>query len=790
MSGRMINILAFNPYSIPLGIATLLCIALIIRVQRKKPSNSTAFLTVLIILVGIWCASYALELCFVSAHYKLIAIKFQYIAIPSLPPLFALFIFCYAQRKANRAMRRKLLAAVLVVPCIATLLMLTNDWHHIMYTGYTLTHVQDAAYTFLFPQYGVGFIVSTAYSYILVALAFIYIFYLSIKTTRLFSAQAILLLGCALIPITANLINFRHDSVVNFDMTPIALSLSGALIICLTTRMTLLSLQPLARNIIVEHAPSGIILLDSDKTVVDLNPAAETIFDIKKTDVLGRKSHTLLGALPPLDDLKGPDSTAEFKRNGRIYALSVLPARNSNNVCTGHILTVHDVTDKKSAENHIAQLAYTDSLTHLPNYTHMLIDLQNLVQGAPQHGHQIIVLHIHIKNVNYINSSYGHDTGDALIKRVAEMIQPSIWDTDVFARTKGANLIVAMPVFGDARLAAKLFAAKVLRIFTYPVTVRGNSIFASIEIGICISPEDGNDAKALVQKASLALEQAKASHRHYAFYSPEKEDEIARRNILVGALRSSLLENRFTLEYQPQYDFETQSLYGVEALLRWEHPTLGNVPPSRFIYLLEDSGLIVPVGNWTIQESARQYRVWREMGLNIPKYSINLSVKQFSSDHLVPHILNTLDKEGIPRYCLEVEVTETLAALADKRVVDQIGELSDAGVRIAIDDFGAGFSSLTYFKYLNVNTLKIDQEISADIHTNKYSQAIFESLKLMCDKLGVDIITEYVDKDAQIRKLTQLGCRYFQGFYFSKPLPPAAFEDFVRTLSSNRMLIG
>jgi two-component system CheB/CheR fusion protein len=220
-------------------------------------------------------------------------------------------------------------------------------------------------------------------------------------------------------------------------------------------------------------------------------------------------------------------------------------------------------------------------------------------------------------------------------------------------------------------------------------------------------------------------------------------------------------------------------------MMRWTNPVLGSVPPSRFICLLEDSGMIIPVGNWVIEESTHQFRAWADKGIKLPKLSINLSVRQFDNDFLVPYILHTLDSKNIPRHCLEVEVTETIAALTDSSVVSKILELSKAGVRIAVDDFGSGFSSLTYFKHLTINTLKIDKEITVDIHKSLSSSAIFESLKLMCDALQVDIVAEYAETAEQVEKLISLGCANFQGYYFSKPLTPAVFERYVKSLSSD-----
>ncbi|MDD5016747.1 MAG: EAL domain-containing protein [Eubacteriales bacterium] len=775
--------IVFNPYCIPVLVTAFLCALLALFVRKRKNARAAGHLLALLIFVVIWCASYTFELCFVNEKQKLIAIMVQYISIPSLPVLFALFVYRYTN--PSKKIKSPLLTILLfVIPAAVSLLMATNIWHFIMYSGWTITSIPGTAYTFLVPQYGLGFIISTAYSYIVTCVSFSYIIYVSVKTTKFFSAQAIVLFCCAIVPITANIMYFlKSTPYIYLDFTPVAFLFSAALMTYLVTGMKLLDLQPLARDMIIENTTDGTILLDNCNIVLDLNPMAEKIFSVQKSRALGKNINEFFDRLPE-NGLHKKNENIEFERNDKVYLLSALPLYNHSDDYMGQILAIRDITEAKRAENKVKRLAFFDTLTGLPNHTHMIQELEKLLHDAESHGFQVITMLFDINNLNHINSFYGYEFGDALIKKVVDLITPHVKNKDIFARMKGGEFIIARPVYAAPENSAISLAGLITRLFLHPVIVKDKYISAGVNIGICISSNNENDPNSLVQKAGLALGQAIGTKEHYALYSAQKENEIAERNKLMNALRTALCNNEFSLEYQPQYNHDTHSLYGVEALLRWTHPVFGKVPPSQFIGLLEDSGIIIPVGNWVVAESANQFKKWITDGIDIPKFSINLSVRQFDNDDLIPFILNTLDSRKIPRNRLEVEVTETLAALADSNVVKKICALSKSGIRVAIDDFGAGFSSLTYFKYLNVNTLKIDREISIDIHKNRYSTAIFESLKLVCDALGVDIITEYVETDEQIEKLLSLGCKNFQGYYYAKPLSPAAFEQYAASLKS------
>ena len=771
--------LVFNPYCIPVLVTAFFCILLALYVFKNKDARTAGHLLFILILAFVWCAAYVFELCFIDIEQKLMTVLIQYICIPSLPAVFALFVYRYTNPTV-KCDNLFILHILFIIPFTATLLMFTNNIHHLMYTSCHITQIPNTVYTFLVPQYGPAFFVSTAYSYMLMVATFAYIIYISVKTTKFVSAQAIILFCCALIPIAANLMYFFKDTnQIYWDMTPVAFFFSLILMTYLVTGMKHYDLKPIARDMIIENTTDGTILLDSGNIVLDINPMVENMFSVSKKDVCGKNISGFFNMLP--DNLAGQEYDLEIAREGKMYHLSVHPLVQSS-MYAGQIIVIKDITKTKLAEKKVHHLAFFDTLTGLPNHAHMLQKLQVLLQNAKADGSQVTLLLISINNLNYINSFYGYPLGDALIKQFAEKVSPNITRASIFARMKSNEFIIAMPAGPAPQSNAVVVAEKIAGLFIKPVVVKDKTITTGVSIGICISEKNTQDINSLLQKASLALGQAKAFKANYMFYSVQKENEIAERNNLMHALLTALDNNEFYLEYQPQYNYKTHTLYGVEALLRWRHPTYGTVSPIKFINLLEDNGMIVPVGNWIISESAKQYKKWIDKNINIPKYSINLSVRQLDKDGLATHVLATLDQLNIPRHCLEVEVTETLAALADDSVVKQICKLSDAGIRIAIDDFGAGFSSLTYFKYLNVNTLKIDKELSIDIHKNKYSAAILESLKLLCDVLGVDIIAEYVETEEQIAKFLSLGCSKFQGHYFAVPLSPDALEQYAASL--------
>jgi diguanylate cyclase (GGDEF)-like protein/PAS domain S-box-containing protein len=775
--GSLILSLSFNPYSIPVIAAVVLCIMLAVYLKRQKKTFAANHLFILLLLIVLWCTAYSLELNFTEKATKLAAEQIKYIAITLIPVFFLLFVLRYAHPSP-----RKLPAAMFLLflpPAAFLALMFTNGLHGLMYTGAYISHVDNFAYTFLCPQYGIAMRLSSVYSYAVLFAALVCIIYVSLKTTRLVSAQALMLVFAVIVPIFTNAMYYLKGFAESYmDYTPITLLFSAALLTYLETGTSQFYLQPLVRDMIIQKTQDSIILLDSENRILDINPITESIFSVKKDEVLGKDSSALSGAFASLIDKKSRHSELQIGR--RFYSLSAVALSSDSGAYLGQMVSVKDITEAKRSQKKIRELAFIDPLTKLPNYMSMMQELEEQLQLKEG---PVTVLLVDPGKMDHINSSYGYETGDQLIRKTAELIRRYITEADIFARMKGDEFAVIRP-YGVPG-SAVFIAEHIIQAFQQPLMIQDKFISTSVSIGICTSNAAGEDANVLIHKASLALGQAKKTREHFAFYSEQNEHEITKRNRMLNALRTALNNREFSLAYQPQYDIVEHRLCGVEALLRWTHPEFGSVPPDQFINLLEDSGMIIPVGNWVIEESARQYKEWTDKGIDLPKLSINLSVRQFDNSFLVPYILQTLDSKKIPRHCLEVEVTETLAAITDHAVVSKILELSNAGIRIAIDDFGSGFSSLTYFKYLNVNTLKIDREISFDIHKNVYSSAIFESLKLMCDELGVDIIVEYAETAEQVKKLCSLGCKNFQGFYFSKPLTPEKFERYAEYISSD-----
>lgn len=760
--------IVFNPYSIPVIAAALFVIALIIYVKKRTKTHAADLLLVLLFLSFLWSAVYALELCFTDLSSKIFAAAFEYISVSGLPVIFLIFVYRYVNPESRKFRTAALL--LFIVPFTSVILMFTNSLHGLMYSGASAVGLPGTKFTFLTPQYGIGVTITLSHTYLVMLAAFIYIIYISVKTTKLISAQAIILSFCAAIPLFVNMLYYMKGfSGMNVDYTPVALLCSDILMAYLATETNRFYLKPLARDVVIENTADGIILIDNENVILDINATAQAIFSLNKKEVIGNSLLFLPGDLPSL--ISG-NCCPELDIQGKQYCVSSLALNSDKDAYLGKVISVKDVTEAKLSQKRIHELAFTDALTGLPNSTYALQKLQYvLTEQQPS-----TVLLVGVNNLYHINTSYGYDMGDEIIKKAAQMIKPLI-KADMLARMRGNEFIIIRNLSSDEDETS--LAQNITRLFDSPLAVRDKFITAAVNIGICRFPADANDLSGIIYKVSLALGQARKTKEHIAFYSVKHDYDITRRNLLLNALITALDNGEFSLEYQPQYNIETRKLFGVEALLRWKHPQLGSIPPDTFIKLLEDSGLIIPVGNWVIEQAARQFKIWCEKGLDIPKFSINLSVRQFDYDGLAEYILHTLDRLRIPRLCLEIEVTETLAVLADSTVVEKINELSESGIRIAIDDFGAGFSSLTYFKYLNVDTLKVDKEISLDIHSNRYSQAIFESLKLVCDSLGIDIVAEYVETDNQIKKLESLGCKYYQGYYYSKPLSPHGIEDFI-----------
>jgi diguanylate cyclase (GGDEF)-like protein len=447
--------------------------------------------------------------------------------------------------------------------------------------------------------------------------------------------------------------------------------------------------------------------------------------------------------------------------------------------------TLQDVTERKQAEDRIRHLAYFDSLTSLANRQLFREQATQAFTLAKRYGRHLAVLFLDLDNFKRVNDSFGHNVGDLLLKTVAVRLRSVLSDADRVSRfpsQKSSDNEVArlggdefMVLLGEIRHAedAAIAARRILETINKPFELAGHNLFVTPSIGIAVFPHDGEDVETLFKNADTAMYHAKRSGKNaYQFYDDSMNKAAHRRMVLENALRFALDNGEFSLHYQPQLDLQSGAIVGVEALLRWHNPMLGQVSPGEFIPLAEETGLIIPIGDWVLKTACVQAKDWQSQGLPHLRMAVNLSAYQFMQPNLPEQIAAILTETGLSARNLELELTESLLMQDVEQAIVTMDVLKAMGVRLAIDDFGTGYSSLNYLKRFPIDRLKIDRSFVQDITSDPNDAAIALAVLSMAHRLKLDVVAEGVETSTQVAFLKRERCDEIQGFYVSRPLLP------------------
>jgi diguanylate cyclase (GGDEF)-like protein len=430
---------------------------------------------------------------------------------------------------------------------------------------------------------------------------------------------------------------------------------------------------------------------------------------------------------------------------------------------------ISDITERKQAEQRLAHLAQFDPLTGLPNRTLLHDRLSQTVAQAQRQGRQAAMLFVDLDRFKLINDTLGHHVGDLLIAEVARRLLRCVRAGDTVGRISGDEFGVVLADLAHADDAA-LVAQKVLEALAAPYHLAGSEAFTSASIGIAVCPGDGTHAEDLLRNADMAMYRAKESTRNaYCFFTPEMNQRASARMQLNNDLRHAIERREFVLHYQPKVDLVSGRMQGMEALLRWNHPARGLVPPMEFVPALEDSGLILPVGEWVLEEACAQIGRWQAAGLAPVPVAINLSAKQFRRRDLDDVVARALAAAGVAPELLELEITESSLMDDPEQAVRLLGSLRRQGVRISVDDFGTGYSSLSYLTRLPLSALKIDRSFVRDAMTNPEAASIVRAIIDMAHNLRFTVIAEGVETEQQVAFLRQHACDQAQGFLYGRP---------------------
>lgn len=422
--------------------------------------------------------------------------------------------------------------------------------------------------------------------------------------------------------------------------------------------------------------------------------------------------------------------------------------------------------------------AYHDHLTSLPNRMYGSTQLDLMISHTIKHQSMAALLFIDLDHFKEINDTLGHSAGDELLQQVSRRLRASVREDDIVARLGGDEFTVITSMLQEHNDAA-LIARKLLLELQEPYRIEGHELHITASIGIAVFPDDGDTSEILLRNADSAMYEAKRSGRNsFRYYTAAMTAEVTERFTLNDEIREAIYQKQFELFYQPQINLDTGEVVGAEALIRWNHPEKGLLTPDKFIPFAEDNGQIVKIGAWVLEEACSKIVEWRNLGVELPKVSVNISNQQMSSQ-LIDQVKQVLQKTGCPPEALELEITETSLMENPDQMSIELNKLKQLGVSLAIDDFGTGYSSLSYLKRLPINKLKVDRSFIRDLNTDENDRAITNAILAMGQSLNLTVIAEGVEHEAQLKFLYEHNCAEVQGYFFSKPLPEARLLSYM-----------
>jgi diguanylate cyclase (GGDEF)-like protein len=432
--------------------------------------------------------------------------------------------------------------------------------------------------------------------------------------------------------------------------------------------------------------------------------------------------------------------------------------------------------EQRSLADQLAHQARYDTITGLPNRIMLDDRLQQAVARSRRDELPVGLLLIDIDRFKVVNDTLGHKAGDLLLRRIAQRLGVGLREADTLSRIEGDEFAVVLPGMGDSEAAARV-AGRLLELLKEPFVIEGREIFIGASIGISIFPQDGSDSVTLQKTADTALHMAKSAGRgNFRMFAPEMNAAALERLQMETNLRRAVESKELQAAYQPKVDREGR-MVGLEALLRWSHPSLGPISPAKFIPLAEECGLIVPMGMWVLNEACRQAKAWQKSGLRPIPVAVNVSMLQFAQPDFVAFVAETLKQHELDAPWLELEVTESLLLHDASATAAKLEAIRDLGVGVALDDFGTGYSSLAYLQKLPIDTLKIDRSFVSAIEEQT---TVIRAILSLAHSLGMKVIAEGVETIAQREFLLSIGCNEMQGYFFSKPVPPEQIETLMR----------
>lgn len=543
---------------------------------------------------------------------------------------------------------------------------------------------------------------------------------------------------------------------------------------------------------VFEKMNDGVLITDEKQQIIKINSAYGAISGYVIEEIRGKTPNTfssgwhdkvfyqnLWNELNQNGHWSG--EIIDRRKNGELYTaeLSIIAMYNKDGKLTNYISIVNDISEKKQKESLIHNLAYFDALTKLPNRVLFQERVMNKIPALHRNSKKMALFFIDMDNFKNVNDTFGHFTGDKFLIEVAKLIKEILREQDTLARLGGDEFTV---IFEDAEsvLDIAFVAEKIIDRFKAPIIVDGREFYTGASIGISIYPDDGTTYEELVKAADTAMYQVKESGKNsYQFYTQSMNEKITERSLIENDLRSAINKHELFLEYQPKVNLQTKKVYGMEALVRWNHPDVGLIRPDKFIGISEETGQISQIGLWVAKQAISDTKALYDEGSRLV-ISINVSIKQLNDDAFIDNICAIADDIGLDKSYIELEITESHIMKNVDKSLSILNALYERGFKLSIDDFGTGYSSLSYLKKLPAKTIKIDRSFVLDIDKDEDDRSIVAAIIAMARSLGKDVIAEGSETKEHVDALRFLNCNQIQGYYFSKPLKIDKFREFIK----------
>ncbi len=544
---------------------------------------------------------------------------------------------------------------------------------------------------------------------------------------------------------------------------------------------------------VLEAAPDPVIVRDMAGRVIYLNPAFTRVFGWSLDECQNRtidfvppenqpETQQFLAQIHQGASFSGVE-TRRFTKSGQVADVSISGAVffDADGNPEGYVNTLQDISERRKKDEELRYIAYHDMLTGLPNRKSFYMCIDDLLQHSSRRNSDRTwaLMFLDLDKFKQVNDALGHDTGDQLLKGVAERLKECLRETDHLFRLGGDEFTIILTNLNLDIDVARV-ARKIQQSLTRSFRFNGHEIFTSTSIGISVFPNDGWEVEGLVKSADMAMYAAKENGGNdYRFFTEEMNRKALHRMKMESSLRKALSQNELVLYYQPLVN-ETSHIMGMEALIRWNHPELGLVLPADFIRIMEETGIIVPVGRWVLQTACTQTKRWHDMGFSELFVAVNLSSRQLHEPDFVEMVIDIIRESGLPPKCLKLEVTESSVIQNPEVCIYKMRMLRAQGITFSIDDFGTGYSSLSYLKRFPIDTLKIDRSFISDAMSSKGDQEIIKTIIAMARNLNIDAVAEGVETQEQKDFLASYGCNNMQGFFFAHPVPVEQFKNLLQ----------